>query len=104
MSLTVLVTGATGLLGREVLKAFKRAGWLSVGQGYTRAVPPTILKANLEDPKEIENLLNEARLDSQFFFVFRVHQLPIGPETLKQWLSFISIANQVGKTPGCRSL
>lgn len=62
MSLTVLVTGATGLLGREVLKAFKRGGWITIGQGYTRANPPTILKANLEDSKDIENLLNKTRL------------------------------------------
>jgi len=61
MSLTALVTGATGLLGREILKAFKRAGWLCIGQGFTRAVPPTILKANLEDPKEIERLLDEVK-------------------------------------------
>jgi RmlD substrate binding domain. len=61
MSYTVLVTGATGLLGRQVLNAFKRAGWLTVGQGLTRAVPPTIMKANLEDPKEAKRLLDEAK-------------------------------------------
>lgn len=61
MSQTALITGATGLLGREVLKAFKRAGWLTVGQGFTRAAPPTILKANLEDPDEIKRLLDEAK-------------------------------------------
>jgi dTDP-4-dehydrorhamnose reductase len=61
MSHTALITGATGLLGREVMKAFKRAGWMTVGQGFTRAVPPTILKANLEDTGEIEKMLDEAK-------------------------------------------
>ncbi|KAL1982075.1 hypothetical protein VTN96DRAFT_1788 [Rasamsonia emersonii] len=61
MSQTALITGATGLLGREVLKAFKRAGWLTVGQGFTRAAPPTILKANLEEPDEIKKLLDEVK-------------------------------------------
>ncbi|KAL1966686.1 hypothetical protein VTN77DRAFT_3883 [Rasamsonia byssochlamydoides] len=61
MSQTALITGATGLLGREVMKAFKRAGWLTVGQGFTRAVPPTILKVNLEEPEEIRRMLDEAK-------------------------------------------
>jgi dTDP-4-dehydrorhamnose reductase len=58
---TVLVTGATGLLGREVMEAFSRAGWVTVGQGYSRAAPPKILKANLENINEIEKLLDEAK-------------------------------------------
>lgn len=58
---TVLVTGATGLLGREVMEAFSRAGWVTVGQGYSRAAPPKILKANLENIDEIEKLLDEAK-------------------------------------------
>jgi len=61
MSHTALVTGATGLLGRQVFKIFKHAGWLTVGQGHTRAVPPTIMKANLENPEEARMLLDEAK-------------------------------------------
>jgi dTDP-4-dehydrorhamnose reductase len=61
MSHTALITGATGLLGREVKNAFRRAGWLVVGQGFSRAVPPTILKANLEDTGEVQRLLDEAK-------------------------------------------
>lgn len=61
MAYTVLVTGATGLLGRQVLNTFKRHGWLAVGQGLTRAVPPTIMKANLENPEEATRLLDEAK-------------------------------------------
>ncbi|KAH8702032.1 NAD dependent epimerase/dehydratase family protein [Talaromyces proteolyticus] len=61
MSHTALVTGATGLLGREVTRAFKKAGWLTVGQGFNRAKPPTVLKVNLEDPQEITRLLEESK-------------------------------------------
>ncbi|KAJ9302673.1 hypothetical protein DTO271G3_47 [Paecilomyces variotii] len=61
MSHTALVTGATGLLGRQVFNIFKHAGWLTVGQGHTRAVPPTIMKANLENPEEARMLLDEAK-------------------------------------------
>ncbi|KAA8642882.1 dTDP-4-dehydrorhamnose reductase family protein [Aspergillus tanneri] len=61
MSINVLVTGATGLLGRQVFKTFKQSGCLVVGQGFSRAVPPTILKADLEKPEEIKALLVEAR-------------------------------------------
>ncbi|KAF5016376.1 hypothetical protein F66182_11960, partial [Fusarium sp. NRRL 66182] len=60
MSHTALITGATGLLGREVTKSFKQAGWLTVGQGFNRAAPPTILKANLEDPADVKRILDEA--------------------------------------------
>lgn len=61
MSHTALITGATGLLGREVTKSFKQAGWLTVGQGLNRAAPPTILKANLEDPADVKRILDEAK-------------------------------------------
>lgn len=61
MSHTALITGATGLLGREVSKSFKQAGWMTVGQGYNRATPPTILKANLEDLTDIKRILDEAK-------------------------------------------
>ncbi|PGH00715.1 dTDP-4-dehydrorhamnose reductase [Helicocarpus griseus UAMH5409] len=38
MTKTALITGATGLLGREVLKTFERdsANWKAVGQGFSR--------------------------------------------------------------------
>lgn len=61
MAQTALVTGATGLLGRQVLEAFKRADWNVVGQGFSRASPPKILKANLEVKEEVEELLDSVR-------------------------------------------
>lgn len=61
MSSTVLVTGATGLLGRQVFNTFTHSGCLVVGQGFSRATPPTILKADLEKPDEIKALLDEVK-------------------------------------------
>ena len=66
MTQTALITGATGLLGRQVLDAFKRADWNAVGQGFTRASPPSILKANLEVEEEVEGLLDGVR----YVFIF----------------------------------
>ncbi|WEW56218.1 hypothetical protein PRK78_001657 [Emydomyces testavorans] len=54
-----LVTGASGLLGRQVLNAFKKDNWEAVGQGFTRAAPPDIVKADLTSAVEIEKLLDE---------------------------------------------
>ncbi|PYH46305.1 dTDP-4-dehydrorhamnose reductase family protein [Aspergillus saccharolyticus JOP 1030-1] len=61
MSTCVLVTGATGLLGRQVFNTFKHSGCLVVGQGYSRAIPPTIQKADLEKPGAVKALLDEAK-------------------------------------------
>ena len=54
-----LVTGATGFLGRHVIKAFDHAGWKTVGTGFTRADPPTILKANLVDETAVGDLVDK---------------------------------------------
>ena len=54
-----LVIGATGLLGRQIIKAFDQAGWKTVGTGLTRADPPTILKADLADQTAIEGVLDK---------------------------------------------
>ncbi|KAL4782790.1 hypothetical protein BJX76DRAFT_331729 [Aspergillus varians] len=61
MATTVLVTGATGLLGRQVFDRFKRSGCLTIGQGFSRANPPTIIKSDLENPDDIKELLDEAK-------------------------------------------
>ena len=58
MEKTAVVTGATGLLGRQVVEAVKRAGWNTIGTGYSRARPPTI-KLDLSDEKEVEALLDQ---------------------------------------------
>jgi NAD(P)-dependent dehydrogenase (short-subunit alcohol dehydrogenase family) len=62
MAQTVLVTGASGLLGRQVAEAFRRdSSWKVVGQGFTRASPPTILKADLGQESDIVWLLEEVK-------------------------------------------
>ena len=58
---TVIVTGATGLLGREVLKAFQSRKWHAVGTGLSRANPPTIFKVDLSDAQAISALLDEVK-------------------------------------------
>jgi dTDP-4-dehydrorhamnose reductase len=68
MATTVLVTGASGLLGRQVFDRFKRSGCLTVGQGFSRANPPTIIKADLENTDEIKSLLDEAKYVAAFQF------------------------------------
>ncbi|KAI2362120.1 hypothetical protein LOY91_001005 [Ophidiomyces ophidiicola] len=62
MARRALITGASGLLGREVFNAFKKdSHWETFGQGFTRAAPPEILKADLTSAAEIEKLMDEVR-------------------------------------------
>lgn len=61
MTQTALITGATGLLGRQVQKAFERASWRVVGTGFSRAKPPDILKVNIQDTSEVEKALDEVK-------------------------------------------
>jgi NAD(P)-dependent dehydrogenase (short-subunit alcohol dehydrogenase family) len=61
MAKTALITGATGLLGRQVVKAFTRAGWEVKGTGYTRASPPTILKLDLGSEADVAKTLEDVK-------------------------------------------
>lgn len=61
MSQKALITGATGLLGRQVLKAFDDAGWEAVGTGFSRANPPKIRKVDIQNNDEVAQLLDEVR-------------------------------------------
>jgi S-adenosylmethionine synthetase len=58
---TVLITGATGLLGRQVVKAFERENWNVIGTGLTRAKPPSILKVDLSSGAEITKVLDDVK-------------------------------------------
>ena len=60
MPRAALVTGATGLLGRQVLKAFESAGWNAVGCGMTRAKAP-ILSVDLADQTAVFQVLDDQR-------------------------------------------
>jgi len=58
---TALITGATGLLGRQVFKAFQRDDWSVKGTGFSRADGHSILKLNLENAEEVEKALDDTR-------------------------------------------
>ncbi len=58
---TALVTGATGFLGRQVVKAFGRRSWTVKGTGFSRADGTSILKVDLANASEIENTLDEVK-------------------------------------------
>ncbi|KJK80711.1 hypothetical protein H634G_03860 [Metarhizium anisopliae BRIP 53293] len=61
---TALVTGATGLLGREITAAFRQSPkWNVKGTGYSRADGVDILKVNLEneDLNELNTVLDETQ-------------------------------------------
>ena len=55
-----IVTGATGLLGRQVLSAFKEADWNVVGTGYRRSTA-ALRKLDLADDSAIPALLDEVK-------------------------------------------
>lgn len=57
----VLVTGATGLLGRAVYKEFQNSGWLVIGTGYKRT-RPHLLHCDLTDEDAIRGLLQEYKV------------------------------------------
>ncbi|KAL6722133.1 hypothetical protein ACLMJK_001240 [Lecanora helva] len=61
MTKTALVTGASGFLGRQVVQAFEAAGWNTLGTGFTRASPPTILKVNLTEITEVSEVLDHVK-------------------------------------------
>ncbi|KAH6652176.1 hypothetical protein BKA67DRAFT_660938 [Truncatella angustata] len=58
---TVLVTGATGLLGRQVVRAFERKDWTVKGTGFSRADGTSILKIDLGSASDIEKTLETVR-------------------------------------------
>ena len=58
---TALVTGATGLLGRQVVRAFERRQWRVKGTGYSRADGAQVLRVDLGSAAEVERALDEVK-------------------------------------------
>lgn len=58
---TVLVTGASGLLGRQVVRAFELRGWAVKGTGMTRADGVSILKVDLNSADEVKTALDNVK-------------------------------------------
>ena len=67
MPRAAVVTGATGLLGRQVLKAFDSAGWTGVGLGRTRAKPP-LISVDLTDRNAVSKTLDDHKYISSSSF------------------------------------
>ncbi|MCJ1382841.1 hypothetical protein MMC17_005954 [Xylographa soralifera] len=64
MTRKALVTGATGLLGRQVVLEFERAGWEVVETGFTRSTS-TIRKLDIVDSSAVAALLDEEKYESK---------------------------------------
>jgi nucleoside-diphosphate-sugar epimerase len=67
MAKTVLVTGGTGLLGRQMVNGFEKAGWNVCGTGFSRASPPRIVRLDILDAAAVSSFLNEVKYISGFF-------------------------------------
>lgn len=58
---SVLVTGASGLLGRQVVCAFEQRGWAVTGAAFSRADGKSLLRVDLEKAPEVEKALDSVR-------------------------------------------
>ena len=58
MTKRVVITGASGLLGREILRQFISNGWETLGLAYSRA-HGSLRKVDLCEPAQIEAVLDE---------------------------------------------
>ncbi|XP_028331227.1 methionine adenosyltransferase 2 subunit beta [Gouania willdenowi] len=56
----VLVTGATGLLGRAMCKEFEGSDWTIIGTGNSRA-KPRLLSCDLTDEAAVRRLLSDSK-------------------------------------------
>ncbi|KAF1834096.1 NAD(P)-binding protein [Decorospora gaudefroyi] len=61
MTHTALVTGASGLLGRQVQRAFLLDGWTSVGTGLSRIASPNLIRLDVLNQKETERVLDQVK-------------------------------------------
>lgn len=57
---SALITGASGFLGRQVLKAFSDAGYRATGTGFSRASGP-VRKLDIQDAEAVSKLFDEVK-------------------------------------------
>lgn len=57
----VLVTGASGLLGRAVCREFQSGSWSVIGTAYRRA-RPRLVRCDLTDEDAVRGLLHEHKV------------------------------------------
>ena len=57
---SAIITGASGFLGRQVLKDFSDAGWKATGTGFSRA-SGDILKVDIQDAAAVTKLFDEVK-------------------------------------------
>ena len=75
MAKRVLITGASGLLGREIFKVFKNDSvWDVVGLAFSR-VKEGLRKCDLTNPEDLKDVFKEFKVSTLF---------------LKQVLSYLS--------------
>lgn len=58
---TVLVTGATGLLGRQIVKRFAENKWNAKGTGFSRADGRDILKVDITNSDQLAQALDAVK-------------------------------------------
>lgn len=58
---TALITGATGLLGRQVVREFRLRGWAVKGTGFSRADGDDILKLDIVNEVDVAQVLDNVR-------------------------------------------
>uniref|UniRef100_A0A023GHX2 Methionine adenosyltransferase 2 subunit beta n=1 Tax=Amblyomma triste TaxID=251400 RepID=A0A023GHX2_AMBTT len=59
---TVLITGASGLLGRALVKAFQAASWNVVGLAFSR-VSGSLMKVDVTDAEQVAKTVKEKKPD-----------------------------------------
>ncbi|KIW68750.1 dTDP-4-dehydrorhamnose reductase [Phialophora macrospora] len=57
---SALITGASGFLGRQVLKAFSGSGWEATGTGFSRATGP-LRKVDIQDAEAVAQLFDQVK-------------------------------------------
>ena len=62
MAFKVLVTGASGILGRSVMKELQsKASWETLGLAFSRT-GPGLRKCDLTDPQQVKNVFEEFKV------------------------------------------